>query len=127
MARRDMVERVLADVAEGDETRRVLLIGDDDLSVTEVTEGPVTEAAYGSWRHAHKMLGDAGAFARALGSETSDVARALAVFFSTRGEDASEVALLSDLMDCLDRAGESYTYVAWNAEGDAVRRVSCGE
>ena len=122
MARRSIVEQVLVEAVEGDEARKVTLIEGDSLVVTEVTEGSVTEAAYGTRRHAHKMLGDAGAFARALGSEADAVSVALDAFFAVR-EDDGEAALLSDLMDCLDQAGESYTYVAWNAEGDAVRRA----
>ena len=129
MARKDVGKRVLATVVEGGEAREVVLVASTSTAtaaVTEVTEGPVTEAAYGSWRHAHRVLGDVGAFARALGShEGADgVAESLAAFFASReGEDGAEVALLSDLMDLLDQAGEPYTYVAWNAEGDAVRRV----
>lgn len=122
MKRKDVAERVLMAVDDADETRKVLLVEGDSLAVVEVTEGPITEAAYGMWRHAHKMLGDAGVFARALGSDAGDVADALAAFFSAR-EGTGEEALLSELMDCLDRAGEPYTYVAWGAEGDAVLRV----
>ena len=110
-------ERMLAKVTDGEESREVRLIVGEGLSVIEESQGPVSEAAYGTHLHGHKLLCAEAACRQALGAE-GDVAEALAAFFG-KGEDA---ALLSDLMDAFDRAGAPYTYASWSGEGDLAFR-----
>lgn len=133
MANKKARELVLAQVAEGDEGRCVTAVCGVSLAVSETSRGPVTEVAYGSPMHGHKVFVDAGALmgalARAVAADSCDVdegepedraLRALQVFFAPC---EGEVALLSDLMDCLDAAGVAYTYAAWSGGGDMVMRA----
>ena len=114
----EICEVLLVQADDGDEHRTVSLIAAEDLAVLERSEGPVTEAAYGSWSHGHKMLCSRVAYARAMGVEKRLVEEALARFFSPEYGDVQ----LSDLMDVFDQVGEHYTYVAWTAGGDVVMR-----
>lgn len=112
-------EYVLVDVEQAGEHRVAMLVKGESAVVIEQTCGPDTEAAYGAPTHTHKVMVGWEACARALGVRAEDVVPALLSFFG----DVRDPALLSDLMDVLDQAGEHYTYVAWSGEGDAVFRA----
>ena len=110
----------LLDVCEDGEHREVIAIEGASLAVMETSSGPVTELAYGTERHGHKVLCDRASCARALGVPEESLVDALTSFYA-KGDDHTH---LSDLMDQLDRAGERYTYVAWGGDGTmAVRHA----
>ena len=119
-----VVERVIADLEDGDERRRVSLIEGDGLTLMEHSSGPVTEVSYGSREHTHKMMFGREACSQALGVPESQVVEALVAMFAAEGEKP----FLSDVMDRFDTAGAHYAYVAWSNKGDAAYRrgSSCG-
>ena len=119
-----VVERVIADLEDGGEYRRVSLIEGEGLTLMEHSKGPVTEASYGSREHTHKMMFDRDACSLALGVPEEQVTEALTAMFAVKGEEP----LLSDVMDRFDTAGAHYAYVAWSNKGDAAYRrdLGCG-
>ena len=112
-------EHILVEVEDAGEHRCVTMLEGGSIALFEQTSGPVTQVAYGSASHTHKVLVSREACARALGVTGDEVAGALQEFFSGGGEPAQ----LSDVMDLLDGAGEHYTYASWSSEGDAVYRA----
>ena len=111
-------ERLLAEVEQEGEVRRVSVIEGEAMTILESSRGPVTELAYGSPSHGHKILCSAAACGLALGVGEAQVVDALARLFA----QSDEVPLLSDVMDLFDKAQVHYSYVAWSDEGDAVYR-----
>ena len=110
-------EQELLSVSDGEEQRTVSAIWGTSLAVMEQSRGPVTEVAYGTVVHGHKILCAREACGRALGVDVDLLEQALVDFFAQ-----DEDPLLSDLMDRFDQAGERYTYTAWSADGDAAFR-----
>ena len=113
-------EMNLAELDELGERRTVWLVEGGSLSVVEQSCGPVTEAAYGAVLHGHKIMASADAYQRVLGGAEDDAQTLLERLF-VRDADGC-VALLSELMDAFDQAGEAYTYLAWSDEGDIAYR-----
>jgi hypothetical protein len=111
-------ERILAEVEEQGEVRRVSLIEGESLMVMESSRGPVTQLAYGAARHGHKLMCGAEVCGRVFGVAQAQASDALARFFG----QADDVPTLSDLMDLFDKAQERYGYAAWTSEGDALYR-----
>jgi len=111
------LEQELLSVSDGEEHRKISAIWGASLAVTEVSQGPLTEVAYGTPLHGHKILCAPGACARVLGVGEDTLKQALAVYFAQDGEP-----LLSELMDLFDRKGERYTYAAWSGSGDGAFR-----
>lgn len=118
MKRVRVAERLLAEVEEEGEARRVSLIEGESLAVLECSHGPVTQAAYGVGGHGHKVMCSPMACGRVFGVAESQACDALARFFG----QPDEVPLLSDLMDLFDKAQERYSYVAWTGKGDTAYR-----
>ena len=114
-----MAKRVLVRHADGEETREVWLLEGPSLAVVEETRGPVTEVAYGSCMHGHKVLLSEDVCRAVLGC-TGSAAAGLERYFARDGGDV----MLSDLMDALDRSGQGYSYASWGDEGDATFRGS---
>lgn len=112
-------EHILVEVDDAGEHRCVTVLEGGSVALFEQTSGPVTQAAYGSTSHTHKVLVSREACARALGVSCEKVAEALQELFAGDGDPAQ----LSDVMDLLDGAGERYTYVSWTSGGDAVYRA----
>ena len=110
--------QTLYEVDEGGEYRRITLSEGSAIAVMESSSGPLTEVAYGSTHHTHKVLCGREAIARALGVAIEEAVEALVRLFGEAGEDPQ----LSQLMDLLDRAGERYAYMGWTDAGDAVIR-----
>ena len=110
-------EQELLSVSDGEEQRTVSAIWGTSLAVMEQSRGPVTEVAYGTPVHGHKILCAREACARVLGVDVDLLEQTVADFFA-----CEETPLLSDLMDRFDRAGERYTYTAWSAGGDGAFR-----
>ncbi len=115
----ELRELVLMDEVEEGERRSVSVVSGDSLALVECSSGPVTAAAYGTDRFLHKMMCDRDAFARVLGVHVADVCAALSGLFARSGRET----YLSDIMDRFDRAGETYTYVAWDTVGDVAFRA----
>lgn len=107
-------ERVLVRRDDGCERREVRLIEGVTLDVVEETSGPVTEMAYGSWRHGHKVLVAGEACRAALNKPEGQAGEAVAWFFERNEGDV----LLSEFMDVLDEAGQGYVYATWDGDGD---------
>lgn len=113
-------EHILVETGDEDERRSVSLLEGPSLAIIERSCGAVTEAVYASPGHAHKLLCDPSACARVLGAPVGGVTAALERFFLA--PEGGEPALLSDLMDSFDRAGEQYAYLSWNDVGDVAIR-----
>ncbi len=129
MSERELpVEQVIGRVDENGEVRKVSLLEAESLAVIERSAGPVTEVAYGSPSHGHKMLASRSAYARVLGASPEQVVMALGEFFAVPGEGGSgEFAQLGSLMDRFDAAGEKYAYIAWDDDSNVAYRGSQGE
>lgn len=129
MSERELpVEQVIGCVDENGEVRKVSLLEAESLAVIERSAGPVTEVAYGSPSHGHKMLASRSAYARVLGASPEQVVMALGEFFAVHGEGGSgEFAQLGSLMDRFDAAGEKYAYIAWDGDSNVAYRGSQGE
>ena len=113
-----VAERVIVDAKDGEENRRVILIEGEDLTLLEHSEGPVTEVAYGSSKHTHKMIFGRQTCADVLGVHEGQAVDALVALFAEDEETQS----LSDVMDRFDVAGAHYAYVAWSSGGDVALR-----
>lgn len=113
-----VAERVIVEVKDGAESRRVVLIEGADLTLLEHSEGPVTEVAYGSREHTHKMIFGRNTCAEVMGVPEDQAADTLVKLFA---ED-DDVRSLSDVMDRFDVAGAHYAYVAWSSGGDVALR-----
>lgn len=113
-----VVERVVVCLTDGDESRSVTLIEGADLTLLEHSEGPVTEVAYGSREHTHKMVFGRKACAEVLDVSEEQAVEALVALF----EDGERAQGLSDVMDRFDVAGAHYAYVAWSNAGDVALR-----
>ncbi len=112
------LELLLSETADGGERRQVTLVEGESLSLVERSSGPVTEVAYGTRSHGHKLMGSAEAFAHVLGVGKGGIADAVASLFPKSGGEVQ----LSDVMDMFDAKGERYVYVAWSDEGDVAYR-----
>lgn len=113
-----LAEHVLAEIENGGERRTVSLVQGESMALVERSSGPQTQVAYGTSYHGHKILCSVEAFSIALGVEEAHVLKALDQLFA----DASQVPLLSEIMDRLDMTGQSYRYMAWSGVGDVVFR-----
>ena len=112
-------EKVLVEVNDGEESRRVTMLEGESLVLLERTSGPDTEVAYGAWSHTHKMTFSREAGASALGVAADDVERALGELF----DPAQGEALLADVMDRFDQSEAKYTYLSWSDDGDIAYRA----
>jgi hypothetical protein len=122
------VEQVVGCVDENGEVRKVSLLEAESLAVIERSAGPVTEVAYGSPSHGHKMLASRSAYAHVLGVSLEQVVWALGDFFVVHGEGGgAEYAQLGSLMDRFDAAGEKYAYIAWDGDSNVAYRGPQGE
>ena len=115
-------ERMLTDVVEAGEHRRLRLVEGESLSLIEESSGPVTRLTYDTDMFGHKMLFDLPDGAKALGVDEQGVVSALAGRFS----GGAEAPTLSDIMDLFDRAEAPYSYMSWSGSGDAVFRAAQG-
>ena len=121
--RRRTEEQSVSNTNDRGEMRSVSLLEAEDLAVIERSSGPATEVAYGSAAHGHKMMAGYDAYARVLGVASDEVTAAVERFFAALdGEGEAETPMLSDLMDCFDRAGERYAYVAWDEGANVAMR-----
>ena len=112
--------RVLADVEDAGERRRVRLIEGESLALVEESSGPLTQLAYESDMFGHKMLFEGRDAAQALGVDEDRVVGSLVEFFAAD----EEPPLLSDVMDRFDRTGAPYSYMSWSGDGDSVFRAA---
>ncbi len=112
-------EFVLVEEEAAGERRVVTLVEGESLALIERSSGPLTQVAYGAYRHGHKMLCDYEKCARVLGVQVVELRAKLTELFA-QGDAAWH---LSDVMDRFDVAGENYTYIAWTGEGDVAMRT----
>ena len=110
-------------VTDIDEMRTVSVASGEDgaLMIIEQTDGELTYQTFGTPSHAHMVRieeASLGALCSTLGS--SELDDALQRFFSDDG------VFLSDLLDCMDQAGISYSY-ATSTDAATVIRMHADE